>query len=123
MLRTGQYALNRNDKHVDDYYSRREWMLRVRNCFVPATGFDAFSRECFSVVMLKNQIKRYLINRRIGRVGVAAKVVESELDYCQVMLSTLLTNSYAVSMRELAQRVNRKRTDSIVEVEKRRRSN
>lgn len=93
-------------------------MLRVKKNFIPSANFDAFSRECYNVIKLKNQIKRYLILRGLGIRGVATEVIESEFDYCQVMLSSLLANSYTVSMRESNQKMNRKRIDSIVEIEK-----
>jgi hypothetical protein len=88
-----------DDKYVDDYYARREWMLRISSGFIPSALLRSFSRECFSIVSLKNRLQRYVILRNRKQYGRAMESIEAELDYCQVSLTSLLTNEYAVDLR------------------------
>jgi len=97
-----------NRKRIqDNYFTRKEWIIRIINSYNINDEFNNFSRELYNLIRLKNEIKSYLMLKTLKFNGLAEKIIENELDYCVVNLNNILTNNHIVRLRKTQQQKER----------------
>jgi hypothetical protein len=94
--------LNRNI-FQDNYYTRREWVIRIAFCYNNNKEFCKFSHELYNLIKLKNELKKYILLKTLKYHGFARKIIENELDYCILSLNNIITNTNVGNLRILQQ--------------------
>jgi hypothetical protein len=87
----------------DNYYTRREWVIRIAFCYNNNNEFYKFSRELYNLIKLKNELKKYILLKTLKYHGLAEKIIETEFDYCILSLNNIITNENVVNLRILQQ--------------------
>jgi len=92
--------LTKSDDLIESYYTRREWMVRVKKSYCDFDSFIMYMFDLYNVIKFKNQMKRYFVLKGQKKYGRAMEVIETEIDYCYVSLNNMITNNCIIEHRE-----------------------
>lgn len=92
--------MTKGDDLIESYYTRREWMVRVKKSYCDFDSFIIYMFDLYNVINLKNQMKRYFALKEKNEYNSAMEVIETEIDYCYVSLNSMITNNYIIEHKD-----------------------